>query len=150
FRAPGPYQGHTTVDQVEAAGRTETRRVPAGTIVVRTAQPLGTLAALFLEPQAADGLTTLNFFDTGLAEGVDFPVLRLPSAAVALTGAVRPLAEDRIMHKRITVDTVYGNGQAPNLGGNPVQIGEWLDDENYLQVRAGKLMKVHACTGKSQ
>ena len=48
------------------------------TLVVRTAQPLGTLAALLLEPQSEDGLCTWNFFDSGLAEGQDFPVLRLP------------------------------------------------------------------------
>jgi hypothetical protein len=42
---------------------------------------LGTLAVILLEPQCEDGLTTWNFFDAGLMEGGDFPVLRLPSAA---------------------------------------------------------------------
>jgi hypothetical protein len=36
---------------------------PAGTIVVRTAQPLGNLAAYLLEPQSNDGLVVWNFFD---------------------------------------------------------------------------------------
>ena len=36
---------------------------PAGTIVVRTAQPLGNLAAYLLEPQSNDGLIFWNFFD---------------------------------------------------------------------------------------
>ncbi|MGC1391250.1 MAG: M14 family metallopeptidase [Bacteroidales bacterium] len=36
---------------------------PAGTIVVRTAQPLGNLAAYLLEPQSNDGLVFWNFFD---------------------------------------------------------------------------------------
>ena len=36
---------------------------PAGTIVVRTAQPLGNLIAYLLEPQSNDGLVFWNFFD---------------------------------------------------------------------------------------
>lgn len=36
---------------------------PAGSIVVRTAQPLGNLAAYLLEPQSNDGLVVWNFFD---------------------------------------------------------------------------------------
>jgi hypothetical protein len=35
----------------------------SGTIVVRTAQPLGNLAAYLLEPQSNDGLIFWNFFD---------------------------------------------------------------------------------------
>lgn len=36
---------------------------PAGTIVVRTAQPLANVAAYLLEPQSNDGLVVWNFFD---------------------------------------------------------------------------------------
>jgi hypothetical protein len=36
---------------------------PAGTIVVRTAQPLGSVAAYLLEPQSNDGMVFWNFFD---------------------------------------------------------------------------------------
>lgn len=36
---------------------------PAGTIVVRTAQPLGNLAAYLLEPQSNDGMVVWNYFD---------------------------------------------------------------------------------------
>ena len=55
-----------------------TRAVRAGTLVIRTAQPLGTLAAFLLEPQSEDGLCTWNFFDSALVNGQDYPVLRLP------------------------------------------------------------------------
>ena len=41
----------------------EARMVPAGTLVVKTAQPLGTLAVVLLEPRSEDGLATWNFFD---------------------------------------------------------------------------------------
>lgn len=36
---------------------------PAGTVVVRTSQKLGNLAAYLLEPESNDGLLTWNFFD---------------------------------------------------------------------------------------
>ncbi|HWB20784.1 MAG TPA: hypothetical protein VG711_10815, partial [Phycisphaerales bacterium] len=48
-------------------------------ILVRTAQPLGTLAVYLLEPQSEDGLATWNFFDDSLTVGSDFPILRIPN-----------------------------------------------------------------------
>ena len=42
--------------------------VTAGTLVVRTAQPLGNLAVYLLEPRSEDGLATWNFFDEGLKD----------------------------------------------------------------------------------
>jgi dipeptidyl-peptidase-4 len=86
-RSNSPFQRHRLVT-VDATARTARQRAPAGTIVVRTEQPLGTLAVILLEPQCEDGLTTWNFFDAGLKEGSDFPVLRLPAAAPLST---RPL-----------------------------------------------------------
>jgi dipeptidyl-peptidase-4 len=76
-QAARPFQQHRAMT-VEVKRRTERRAVSAGALVVRTAQPLGGLAAYLLEPEAEDGLTTWNFFDKGLAPGKDFPVLRLP------------------------------------------------------------------------
>ena len=71
------YEGHV-LNTVEASKRSETRTVPAGTLVICTAQPLGTLAAFLLEPQSEDGLCTWNFFDSALVDGTDYPILRLP------------------------------------------------------------------------
>ena len=79
-RASRPFQGHRTIDDVATTTRVETRDLPAGTLVVRTAQPLGTLAVYLLEPRSEDGLTTWNAFDEALVVGQDFPVFRLPSA----------------------------------------------------------------------
>ena len=53
--------------------------------MVRCAQPLGTLAAYLLEPQSEDGLCAWNFFDEGLKQGADYPVLRLPAMAPLAT-----------------------------------------------------------------
>jgi hypothetical protein len=55
-------QGHYT-NTIKGTYASGTIAFPAGTIVVRTAQPLGYLAAYLLEPQSNDGLTYWNFFD---------------------------------------------------------------------------------------
>ena len=56
------YQGHRT-NTVKGAFAVETKEFPPGTLLVRTAQPLGRLAAYLLEPESDDGLLVWNFFD---------------------------------------------------------------------------------------
>jgi hypothetical protein len=70
------WQGHMLVS-VEATPATRSIELPAGTVIVRTDQPLGTLAVYQLEPECEDGLTTWNFFDAFLAPGEEFPVVRV-------------------------------------------------------------------------
>ena len=55
-------QGHytNTIDGKYVNGPVD---FPAGTIIVRTAQPLGNLAAYMLEPQSNDGILFWNFLD---------------------------------------------------------------------------------------
>jgi len=77
------FQKHQPVS-VEVVCGQEQRMLEAGTLCVRSAQPLGSLAAYLLEPQSADGLATWNFLDDQLKEGAEYPIARLPSA--------RPLA----------------------------------------------------------
>ncbi len=55
-------QGHYT-NKIKGKFISEKIEFPAGTLVVRTAQPLANLAAYLLEPQSNDGLLTWNFFD---------------------------------------------------------------------------------------
>jgi dipeptidyl aminopeptidase/acylaminoacyl peptidase len=147
------FQKHQPVE-LEATARKETRRVAAGTILVRTGQPLGSLAAYLLEPQSADGLATWNFFDAALKEGQDFPVLRLPAAAPLTAGRVRPLPEERTLNKPITFDALYdARPQQPrlNFSGSPVSVVAWLEDgEHFLQWKDARLYKVHALTGRCQ
>jgi hypothetical protein len=93
-RAPRRFQNHELVT-VSASPRMESRSVPAGTLLVRTGQPLGSLAVYLLEPQSEDGLCTWNFFDDVLKEGQDYPVLRLPGPATLTAEAVPAPAEER-------------------------------------------------------
>jgi predicted deacylase len=69
------FQGH---HETAIAGRFERRTidVPAGSIVVRTNQPLARLVFYLLEPESNDGLTTWNFTDGALTPGIEHPVLK--------------------------------------------------------------------------
>ena len=74
-------QGHYT-NSVEGKYITETKSFPKGTNIIRTAQPLGNLAAYLLEPQTDDGLMKWNFFDRYLVPQwgsgyYPFPVYRI-------------------------------------------------------------------------
>ena len=51
--------------------------LPAGTRIVRLAQPLGLLAAYLLEPESDDGLTDWNFMDPWLEVGKPAPVRKM-------------------------------------------------------------------------
>ncbi len=75
-RAADPFQGHGLV-LLEARASLERRDFPEGTLLVRTAQPLGTLAVYLLEPESEDGLAAWNFFDESLALGGEYPVCRI-------------------------------------------------------------------------
>ncbi len=55
-------QGHYT-NTIKGSYFIGLKDFPAGTIVVRTAQPLANLAAYLLEPQSNDGLVVWNIFD---------------------------------------------------------------------------------------
>ena len=70
-------EGHEPLDVSETTVKSGRRIIPAGTVVVRTAQPLGSLAVYLLEARSDDGLATWNFFDDAIAVGREFPVLRV-------------------------------------------------------------------------
>ena len=75
-KAGRQFQGHTAVT-LTGHYKKETIEFPAGSIIVRAAQPLGTLAAYLLEPESDDGLTTWNLLDTDLGEGKVHPVYKV-------------------------------------------------------------------------
>jgi dipeptidyl aminopeptidase/acylaminoacyl peptidase len=148
-RSGEAFERHHLVS-AEVDARSESRRVPAGTTMVRTDQPLGTLVVTLLEPESPDGLAAWGFFDAALAEGDDFPVVRLPHRVPLLTAA-RTLPRDPPEAKKpITFEVLYG-GRRPSLGGSPAGGFRWLDEgEHYLQRKDGQFCKVHAPTGRCE
>ena len=75
-KAGRSFQGHTAVS-LTGKYKKETMTFPAGSIIVRAAQPLGTLAAYLLEPESDDGLTTWNFMDSYVEQGKVHPVYKV-------------------------------------------------------------------------
>ncbi len=141
------FQKHKLRTVEATATKTKTKAEP-GAFLVRTAQPLGQLAAYLLEPMADDGLTTWNYFDAGVKAGQPFPVLRVVKDQPVFTGPPRPLPEERASNKPFTLDLV---GNRVGLGGQPVGDITWLDDgEHWLQVKDNKLWKVHARSGRAE
>jgi hypothetical protein len=77
-KSPKPFQNH---NEVKLKGKYVAEKVtlPAGTRIVRLAQPLGLLAAYLLEPESDDGLTNWNFTDPWLEPGKPAPVRKIMS-----------------------------------------------------------------------
>jgi len=75
-RAQRPFQNHREM-KITGEYKKESITFPVGTIIVRTAQPLGILACYLLEPESDDGLVDWNFFDDYLEAGKTFPVYKL-------------------------------------------------------------------------
>ena len=69
------FQGHR---ETSVKGRFErsTVQMPAGSLVIRTNQPLGRLVFYLLEPESNDGLTTWNVLDEALKVRGTHPILK--------------------------------------------------------------------------
>ena len=78
-----PFQGHA---EVRLEGRWSEQRLSAarGSWVISGRQAMALVAAILLEPQSDDGLTTWNFLDDRLTVGGSNPVRR---ALEPVTGA---------------------------------------------------------------
>jgi dipeptidyl aminopeptidase/acylaminoacyl peptidase len=150
-REYGP-QKRLLITDVGGEWKSKSVRVPAGTVVVKTSELKGNLAAPLLEPRAEDGLTTWGFFTDGLLPGKDFPVLRLLKPYPMALGGVRPLPENVSVKQPVTETVLQGRGGTFTFGfaGTPITTGSWVDGEHFLQVKEGKLLKVEARTGKSE
>lgn len=137
------FQGHES-PALLTESRKETQRLLAGSYLVKTSQKLGSLASFLLEAQANDGLATWNYFDAGIAEGEDFPVLRVGAPVTLLATKAKPLAEDQRKNLAVTAES------AAVFAGSAISIRGWHEDgEHYFQSKNGAMHKVHAITGAS-
>lgn len=74
--APRAFQGHRMV-KLDVEFTVTTGEAQSGDWIVRTAQPLGPVAAYLLEAESNDGLATWNYLDEHLQVDADFPILRI-------------------------------------------------------------------------
>lgn len=82
-----PFQGHR-LQRIEGAFRPGMEMVPAGTYLVRTAQPLALLAFHMLEPEGADGVLAWGFLGESFAAGKVYPIAKVPEVVRATTERV--------------------------------------------------------------
>src|SRR6185503_12553744 len=75
-RSRRAFQNHREM-KVTGSYKTENMTFPTGSIIVRTAQPLGRLVCYLLEAESDDGLVDWNFFDPYLETGKIFPVYKI-------------------------------------------------------------------------
>jgi hypothetical protein len=128
---------------------TQTRRFYAGTILVKTQQKSEDKAGKILDPNSKKPPEVRRLFGR-LKKGDYYPIVKLNSYVPITQGGVKPLPEKRQFNKPITFETVYGPENKASFGGSPVSGLTWLQDgEHYLQVRDGRLYKVHAVSGRS-
>lgn len=73
------FQGHRE-RTIDGTWEPEQAQVPAGTLRIDVAQPLGRLAVYLLEPQSDDGLADWNFLDAAIESDGFYPILRIPAA----------------------------------------------------------------------
>ncbi|MFN0058386.1 MAG: M14 family metallopeptidase [Planctomycetota bacterium] len=69
-----PFQGARLV-RLEGTYKSSEQTIPAGSFLVRTAQPLGVLTFHLLEPESLDGASAWGFFDRVPAGG-EYPLTR--------------------------------------------------------------------------
>jgi dipeptidyl aminopeptidase/acylaminoacyl peptidase len=148
-QAEATFEGHRLAT-LEVEREPRRRPFAAGTIVVRTAQPLSRLAALLLEPESEDGFAAWNFYGEHLKTGGEYPVYRLAAGQAVLSGPWRPLDEDRVRGRRVTFEMIYGRPAERVNFAPPSTRVDWMPDgRHYLQTREGKLYLVDALSGSA-
>ncbi len=75
-RSQRTFQNHREM-KITGTYKKENMTFPTGSIIVRTAQPLGRLVCYLLEAESDDGLVNWNFFDPYLETGKMFPVYKI-------------------------------------------------------------------------
>ncbi|MFO1066697.1 MAG: DPP IV N-terminal domain-containing protein [Pirellulales bacterium] len=125
------FQGHR-IKSVSSKLSEAEQELPAGTVIVRTAQPLGKLAAYLLEPSSADGLAAWNFLDPYIVADEIYPIVRLieePAAADSV-----PL-HDPIQGERIAFDHIMRPGRTVEYSRSSTSGATWLAGSDDLLVR---------------
>jgi len=85
----GAFQGHRLI-RLEGAFETAQANAAPGTYLVRTAQPLGTLAFDLLEPESLDGVMSWGFLGDAFKVGDSFPIQKVFIPVRAATSKLPP------------------------------------------------------------
>ncbi len=144
----GPELQNHKLRAVKAEAAAARRALPAGNYVVRTAQPLGRLAAYCLEPESEDGLAAWNFFDPDLQPGWQYPIVRvlgeLPADKLQAVKSIEP-------GEPITLEHIFKPGRVVEYSTTSNNGATWLEGTNELVLkRDNQWLSVDPQTGASQ
>lgn len=136
------FQKHRMVT-LETERKTGPMQFKSGDYLVRTAQPLGRLAAYLLEPSSDDGLTFWNFFDQDLAVDATYPVASLPQPVELGTRKTTKVVGG--------LQIGYSDIDGPNgLLENLPQAPQWHPGTSqYVMIRWGRQLLINPETGAS-
>lgn len=128
-RSSSSFQKHQSVS-VEATRKILMREIPNRSLIVRTNQPLGRLAAYLLESGSDDGFVYWNFLDQELVAGQEYPILRIPDPIQMQLNKV-----DRVDRtEKITFDHIDGPFSLIDDSPPP----KWLGRSNLIEVSDGR------------
>ncbi|MEM7621627.1 MAG: DPP IV N-terminal domain-containing protein [Planctomycetota bacterium] len=151
-RAGRVYEQHTMIRSLELRELELSFQGEPGMYVVRTGQPLGTLAGYLLEPRSSDGLVAWNAFDPWIPEEADvwwtYPVVKVMGRQPMLVRGARGLPEDRETGKRLSYENVFGDDRV-DLDGSAV-FPRWDGPGHYLLRKDDEVRRVDAETGRSE
>ncbi len=88
-KAVRAFQGHAEV-KLKGHAQNETITFPAGSILVRTTQPLASLIFYLLEAESDDGFVRWNFLDAYLEKGRTYPIYKLTGEVKAASRLRQP------------------------------------------------------------
>ncbi|MBS1789841.1 MAG: M14 family metallopeptidase [Acidobacteria bacterium] len=75
-KAARAFQGHAEV-KLKGRAQKETINFPAGSVLIRTTQPMASLIFYLLEAESDDGFVRWNFLDSYLEKGKTYPIYKL-------------------------------------------------------------------------
>jgi len=169
---PGGYGGPAH-RLAEVSRSVKPVRIETGSVLVPTAQALGTLAVYLLEPESDDGLFAWGMIGEDLEPGARLPVVRLSEPLEAAPVARKPQTAARVVSENvdqhdeddedqtendedetdaaedekpaITFELLSGRNR-PDFGAR-VSTPSWFDEDEFLERRNGRLQRVDAETG---
>ena len=115
------FQKHKMLQAI-AQNATEKRLLPAGSYIIRTAQPLGRLACYMLECESDDGLVFWNFLDAELKVGDEYPIYRIDQSVELQT---QPITEVQ-KTGRLSLDMIGGKNSILSAKPTP----RWTSGDN--------------------
>lgn len=128
-RSRRAFQKHKMV-RLETERSTDSVKLPQGTYVIRTAQPLGRFVSYMLESESDDGFAFWNFFDEFLEVGNSYPVMRIAKPVPIVATSVKSVKK----LGRIRLDLIDG---PDSLLDDEAKAPKWLGKTNLLKIDMG-------------